>query len=144
MSDRRLSVGIQAGILFQLFGLLIRSFASVHKASGIYLSGSDSAAAGRYVSVSLLLVFELLNIASTLFMIARFRHMESRRRDDLTLCIGTFSVSVFNVLAWHALPEIQREKNFHSLITVIMLLSGISLPPAHVLVHWIVMGTIFV
>ena len=95
-------------------------------------------------SVVALLLFELFNALSKMFLIMNIGRLSSARRDDINLCIGSIELTAFNMLAWYSLPNLQLKKNFAMLFSNVMLLSGMTLPPAHVLIEFILCAPFYV
>ena len=130
-----MSKRLRAGVFFTYAGLLFKSAGSVRSSWVVLASVSEPS---RRWGLILLLIFELFNVVTKLYMMVNVGRMRAARRDDLNLCIWAMEVPFFNILAWTAMPEIQRRKTFSLLFSGNMFISGLTLPPAHALMHWIV------
>jgi len=127
------TVSTQAGITLQGLALLVRSLGSFHKAWVALHAGSSE---NRCILL-LLLLLQAMTFSMTLYMFYNFRR--PGRRNDICFFIGSIEVSIFNLLAWHALPDIQREKKFIWLLPSSLFLIGLSFPPAYALIMWTIL-----
>lgn len=122
-------------VILQYLGLVFKSAGSARAAWVAIISyGSTSSCWGLHF----FFIFELFNVATKFYMIASFKRLSAAKRADLNLCISAIEITVFNIAAWFVLPELQRTKNFGFLFYSIMLISGLGLPPAHVLMSWLI------
>ena len=137
MDPRAESAIFRAGLLLHYLGLSIKSLGSVNLAWAVICEE------GWPWGVAALLLFELFNVLSKIYLIVNLGRLSSARRDDINLCIGSIELTAFNMLAWYTLPSLQLKKNFAMLFYNVMLLSGMTLPPAHVVVGFVLCAPFF-
>ena len=129
------------------FVLMLKNVASLVRVGTLFLSGQAASAPSGSIGLLVLAIDELINLSwhALLVFLLVFKHDRLRANwlADATLLVLGVDTPVFNLIAAMTLPGFMQQKNYTIFYAFHCAMAGIVLPPAHMLMHWVLSGPVY-